>query len=70
MNYFLELKIYGEEASVYVRPEAVGAVVSRDGEDFDVVVMAYGDAAWQIDKGQFVLNKLINRTSHAGMKVL
>lgn len=68
MNHFLELKIYEKDRTVLVRPEHVSTVEIRD-DGPTVVTMTNADVFW-FEPGQFVVSKLINRTSHAGMRVL
>jgi hypothetical protein len=69
MNYFLELKIHEKDRTILVRPEHVAAV-QRDGDyEYDVIIMCTGDTFW-VERGQFSVNKLINHTGHAGMRVL
>jgi hypothetical protein len=69
MNYFLELKIYNHRRVVRVRPEHVTAVEHRDDDPYEYVYLTSGDT-FLIERGQLYLNTLINRTSHAGMRVL
>jgi hypothetical protein len=69
MNYFLELKIFGEDSVVLLRPEAVVAVERLEGAEFELVISRTGEK-YEVEKGQFVPNKLINKTTHAGMRVL
>jgi hypothetical protein len=69
MNHFLELKIHDRDRTVAVRPEHVVAVERRDDDPYEVIILSTGDTYW-VEPGQFWLNKLINHTGHAGMKVL
>lgn len=66
MNYFIELKIFERDRRINVRPEAVAAVQS--GDEFDEVILNTGDTYW-VEKGQFILNTLMNKNTHAGMRV-
>ncbi|MGZ4659714.1 MAG: hypothetical protein ACXVYB_00375 [Arthrobacter sp.] len=67
MNYFLELKLHEKDRSVFVRPEHVSAVEPREG--YVSVTLLSGDNYW-VEESQFSLNKLINHTGHAGMRVI
>lgn len=69
MNYFLELKIHGKDRTVSVRPEHVSAVERRDDDPYDYVYMLSGEV-FTVERGQVSMNKLINHTQHAGLKVL
>ena len=71
MNHFLELTLCDDEKGiiVYVRPEHVSAVEHFEGEQHVVVRMTNG-MTYQAEPGQFTISKLINRTTHAGMRVL
>lgn len=68
VNYFLELKIHDKDRTVTVRPEHVSAVERRDDDPYEYVYMLSGDI-FVVERGQFSLNKLINKTTHAGMRV-
>jgi hypothetical protein len=68
MNYFLALKIWEKDRVVHVRPEHVSTVEQRD-DNLVVVTMTNADVFW-VEGGQFAINKLINHTGHAGLKVL
>jgi len=69
MNHFLELKIWDRDRTVAVRPEHVCAVEHRDDDPYDFVYLISGDN-FLVETGQFAINKLINHTGHAGMRVL
>lgn len=69
MNHFLELKLCDGEGTVYVRPEHVSAIEHFEGENHVVVRMANGEG-YLVEPSQFTVSKLINHTSHAGMKVI
>ena len=69
MNYFLELKIWGKDRTVFVRPEHVAAIERRDDDPYEFIYLTSGDT-FLVERGQFAPNALINRTSHAGMRVL
>jgi hypothetical protein len=68
MNYFLALKIWDKDRVINIRPEHVSSVEERD-DGLTVVTMTNADVFW-VESGQFWLNKLVNHTAHAGMKVL
>ncbi|HEX9089794.1 MAG TPA: hypothetical protein VF867_20040 [Arthrobacter sp.] len=67
MNYFLELTLSDMEGTVLIRPEHVSAIELIDDE---IIVRLSNGVAYCVEPHQFVPNKLINRTSHAGMRVL
>ena len=69
MNLFLELKIWNKERTVFVRPEHVAAIERRDVDPYEYIYLVSGDV-FLVERGQFSPNKLVNRTSHAGMRVL
>jgi hypothetical protein len=69
MNYFLQLKIWDKDRTVYVRPEHVASVERRDDDPYLILTLASGNT-YLVEPAQFVLNTLINRTTHAGMRVL
>lgn len=69
MNYFLELKIWDRDRTVGVRPEHVSAIEHRDDDPYDYVYMLSGEV-FTVERGQVSMNKLINHTQHAGLKVL
>jgi len=68
MNYFIELKIFERARVVAVRPEHVSAVSRSDDDRYDLVVLMSGDT-YCVEKGQFILNTLMNKNTHAGMRV-
>lgn len=69
MNHFLALKIWEKDRTVFVRPEAVAAVERRGDDEYQTIILNTGDTYW-VEPGQFALNILVNRTGHAGMRVL
>lgn len=69
MNHFLCLKIHDKDRMVWVRPEHVAAVERRDDDPYEYVYLSSGDV-FVVERGQFAMSTLINRTSHAGMRVL
>lgn len=68
MNYFLELKVFNRDRTVWVRPEHVSAVDRRDDDPYVYVSLINGEQ-YIVERGQFTLNTLVNRTGHAGMRV-
>lgn len=69
MNYFLTLKIWEKDRTIAVRPEHVSAVEHRDDDPYEYVYLLSGDV-FLVERGTFAVNRLINHTSHAGLKVL
>ena len=67
MNHFLKLKLHEKDRYIFVRPEHVAIVEPR--EDYDSVTTSTGDVYW-VEPGQFTLHTLINKNTHAGMRVL
>jgi hypothetical protein len=68
VNYFLALKLYEKDRVINVRPEHVSTVEQRE-DNLTVVTMLNADVFW-VESGQFAINKLVNHTGHAGLKVL
>jgi hypothetical protein len=69
MNHFLRLKIHGKDRYISVRPEHVAAVIADEGGDYATILLVTGDSYW-VEPGQFTLHTLINKNTHAGMRVL
>ena len=69
MNHFLELKIFERARTVLIRPEHVAAIEHRDDDPYVRIYMVSGDI-FLVEPGQFSASKLVNRTTHAGMRVL
>lgn len=68
MNYFLRLELI-ESGVIIIRPEAVAVIERFEEEDYDILITTCGEL-YAVRRGQFAPNILINRTSHAGMRVL
>lgn len=68
MNYFLSLDLEGG-GTILIRPESVAVIERDDAYDFDIIVTTAGEE-YAVRKGQFAPNIMINRTSHAGLRVL
>jgi hypothetical protein len=69
MNHFLELKVWNKDRTLYVRPEHVSSIERRDDDPYLIMSLANG-LTYLVEPGQFTVNKLINHTSHAGLKVI
>ena len=67
MNHFISLKLT-DGGTLTVRPEHISAVRVYDG-DYETIILTNGHG-YEIHRGQFGLDKLINHTSHAGVRVL
>lgn len=68
MNYFLELKLWDEGGVILVRPEAVLVIERPSDHGYDIVRTRV--KSYLVERGQYHVNKLINHTGHAGLKVL
>lgn len=69
MNHFIELDLHDNRGTVQVRPEHVSSIETCE-EDSCVIIRMLSGVGYCVEPGQFVVSKLVNRTSHAGMRVI